>query len=777
MRLIACALALVITLVLAGDASARRFALVIGNSAYTHAGPLKNPRNDAADMADILRRNGFDVVDGIDLARAGMELKIRDFVGRIQDAEVALLFYAGHGLQVSVRNYLVPIDARLEQEIDLDFEAIALDPILRQMEVRARRSIVLLDACRNNPFTGKLQRNMGARSVSIGQGLAEVTTSFDALIGFAAAPGAVAFDGAGRNSPYTAGLKKHLAAPGRDLLNALIQVRNDVLKETAERQRPWEHTSLTETLYIAGAPAPGTLTYPAPSARRWWGDAPMHVCDRLASHPDDPHRTTTGVKFEDMDEVWAVRACAEAVAIFPGEPRFEYQLARAYQRARQCDRAKPIFEDLSRRGYTSAINNLATIYETGCAGAKDQAMAVELYREGVEAGDLYAQQNLARHLMSGEGVERNVAEAVRLLETAAEKGHASSLLALARLRYEGREIEKDEPKAIELLRRASAAGETRAMTILGDLLLDRAGEQDVAEAVTLIRQAVAAGEARAAAVLARLHETGRGVTKDEREALRLYTRAVQLGDRMATLNLAYRYRTGTSVQRDARQAMLLYQQAAEAGFVEGNHYLADMLARGEGTDRNTAEAVRYYRRAAEANYTYSLVPLARLLARGEGTARDEAEAKRLVARAEASRNIAVWEDAALAYETGDAIPKDLEKAFALHRKAADAGVTDAMISVARFVDRGIATGKNPLEAGSLYVTAIARLVPEAREEALASLLASPPPFSDEARREMKRRLAAQGLYSGSAEDPAVDASLLDGLRRLPRTTAPRPRPN
>jgi hypothetical protein len=243
----------------------KRVALVIGNGSYGEGAELKNPRNDAALMATALKRLGFDVVEGHDLDKRSMERAIRQFGLKLAGTDVAFFFYAGHGLQVAGQNYLVPTDARLMSEGDVDFESVPLTLVLKQMEREAKTSIVLLDACRDNPLTRNLARAMGTRSAQIGQGLAEVKAAVGTLIGFSTQPGNVAIDGKGPNSPYAEALLTHIETPGKDIGAILIAVRNDVLKATGGRQVPWEHTSLTGQVFLKSDSAPpSTGAFPAP---------------------------------------------------------------------------------------------------------------------------------------------------------------------------------------------------------------------------------------------------------------------------------------------------------------------------------------------------------------------------------------------------------------------------------------------------------------------------------------------------------------------------------
>jgi uncharacterized caspase-like protein len=235
----------------------KRVALVIGNSKYSQATPLTNPANDANDLAAALKASGFEVILGLDLDKRGFDAKVRNFAELLDGSDVAVFFYAGHGLQVSGRNYLIPVDARLGSERDLDFDAISLDLVLKQMELGRgdKTNIVFLDACRDNPFRGNLARSMGTRSANLGQGLAQVETGVGTFISYSTQPGNVALDGAGRNSPFTAALAKHVRASDRNLTSTMIEVRKDVLAATGGKQVPWDHSALTGDFYFSQAAA------------------------------------------------------------------------------------------------------------------------------------------------------------------------------------------------------------------------------------------------------------------------------------------------------------------------------------------------------------------------------------------------------------------------------------------------------------------------------------------------------------------------------------------
>jgi hypothetical protein len=237
--------------------AADRVALVIGNGNYANANKLKNPPNDAEDLAAALRKIGFDVVEGRDLDRRGMEEKLKLFARKLDSAKIALFFYAGHGLQVSGKNYLMPIDAKLEYPKDLAFEAIELGQILEQMDAANAANIVILDACRDNPLARTLSGALGAtRSGAVGRGLAKDIISGDGtMIVYSTQPENVALDGDGRNSPYAAALLKHLPTPGLEVGTLMRRVRLDVVASTQRKQVPWDSNSLLNEVLLVPAAA------------------------------------------------------------------------------------------------------------------------------------------------------------------------------------------------------------------------------------------------------------------------------------------------------------------------------------------------------------------------------------------------------------------------------------------------------------------------------------------------------------------------------------------
>ena len=251
-------------------AAAERVALVIGNAAYEHTTPLRNPENDARDMARALAELDFAVIDGLNLDKDAFATKLKEFSRAARGADVTLLFYAGHGLQVEGENYLVPVDAKLEEEVDLRLEAFELTAFMRQM--RSPTNLVFLDACRDNPLAGTLARSMGlSRSVGSTRGLARVEKASGTFIAYATEPGDVADDGAGRNSPFTSALLAHIATPALSVNDMYTAVTKAVKDSTNGRQEPWFEASLDHVFFFNPSASPAS---PSPVAVAYADEAP-----------------------------------------------------------------------------------------------------------------------------------------------------------------------------------------------------------------------------------------------------------------------------------------------------------------------------------------------------------------------------------------------------------------------------------------------------------------------------------------------------------------------
>ena len=243
----------------------QRVALVIGNAGYAHAPRLANPLNDAADIGEALARLGFQVTKLENADYAALRQGLLAFTRAASAAEVAVVFYAGHGIEVDQRNFLVPVDARLVSDQDVEFETVPLELVTRSVARASGLRLVILDACRKNPFAVSMQRAGATRSV--GRGLARVEPAGETLVAYAAKEGTVAADGGGRNSPYSAALLEHLEEPGLEVGLMFRKVRDAVLAATGGRQEPFVYGSLSSRgVYLAAQSTPELSSQGGPAA-------------------------------------------------------------------------------------------------------------------------------------------------------------------------------------------------------------------------------------------------------------------------------------------------------------------------------------------------------------------------------------------------------------------------------------------------------------------------------------------------------------------------------
>lgn len=285
-------LGLLILCAQAHAATQRRVALLIGNGAYREVSILPNPRRDVALIAKTFRDVGFDVVDvTTDMDRSGMVRAIRAFEDKVQGADIGVVFYAGHGIEVNGQNYLIPVDAKLASDKDIEDETVALDRVMRALDSAKRLRLVILDACRDNPFAPKMTRSTGTRS--IGRGLAQMEpVNADTLIAFAAKAGTTALDGASGNSPYTLAIAKHITTRDLDIRIALGRIRDEVLRSTNKMQEPFLYGSLGgDTLSLASAEAPTPYDAVASSEPLTRGSATSPLAQSII---DSSQRTSAG---------------------------------------------------------------------------------------------------------------------------------------------------------------------------------------------------------------------------------------------------------------------------------------------------------------------------------------------------------------------------------------------------------------------------------------------------------------------------------------------------
>src|SRR6266851_971932 len=232
------------------SAAEQRVALVIGNGAYWSAPELRNSRNDADDVSAQLKQLGFTVIDGRDLDRSSMQAALSRFAQRLKGSDAGLVYYSGHGLQINGQNFLVPVDLKYDNGTFTPFELVKVDDVVDALGYTDGVRLLVLDACRDNPFANSLAQNKGTRGAGATRGLAKIERSQGMLIAYSTQPNAVAADGTGRNSPFTAALVRELQVPGLEVATVFRRVAVNVNRETAGAQTPELSVSLLGDFYL-----------------------------------------------------------------------------------------------------------------------------------------------------------------------------------------------------------------------------------------------------------------------------------------------------------------------------------------------------------------------------------------------------------------------------------------------------------------------------------------------------------------------------------------------
>jgi hypothetical protein len=494
----------------------KRVALVIGNSAYRAVPALPNPAADAKLMSDTLLSLGFFVVGGgaqIDLDKAGFDDALQKFGREINGADVALFYYAGHGVETHGLNYLVPVDAHPQDEADVFMQMVGISGILDQMEKSGTRiNLVLLDACRDNPF-----RDHGVRSTS--GGLAQMPAPVGTLISFATQPRSVSLDGVDGHSPYTRALANAMQRPGSGLFKTFNEVGLAVEKATGGSQLPWVSSSpISGNFYFAGKPAvaevrpaPIPSDAPAPAApieeaRLSPADDPLRHdlitdCDRLAAMPYDTGHAPSVHGVEELDKInvtAATVACNDAMQRYPDVARFVYEAGRVASARKDYPEAKRLYEQAAAAGYAMAMNNIGGIYEGGEGFPRNYAEAYRWYGKAVAANEPIAMINQGWFYEHGLGVARDPVEAARLYGLAAKAGVPDGMNNLGLLYLRGTGVKRDYAEAQRLFEQAAALGDAASLNNLGIVYNEGDGvPRNVATARQWFEKAAALGNPEA----------------------------------------------------------------------------------------------------------------------------------------------------------------------------------------------------------------------------------------------------------------------------------------
>jgi TPR repeat protein len=633
-------------------------------------------------MADTLRGLGFTLIGSgaqLDLDKAALDVAVQSFGQRIQGADVALFYFAGHGVQVRGSNYLVPVNANPTREADVDFQMADVNLVLNQMQGSGTRlNLVILDACRNNPFGGR-----GLRSSE--GGLAQMRAPEGTMISYATQPGSVAQDGGDGNSPYTKALAATIRRAGLDIFQTFNEVGLAVKRSTGGSQQPWVSSSPIDGNFYFVSPAVSTASVPSvppqQEARLSDPSDPLQLdlvteCDRLASNPADPRhlRSLAGVRPNQIDVVPALAACNAAIAQYPNVVRFVYQAGRIASSQKDYLLARQLYEKAAGMGYPASYNNLGILYAQGLGVPKDYAEARKWYEKAVAANNPAALSAIGNLYERGNGVSKDYVEARKWYEKGAAAGSPTAMANLGRLYRDGNGVTRDFTEARKWLERAAYANDAGAMNGVGFLYERGNGvTQDFAEARKWYEKAAAAGATIAMSNLGNLYRDGRGVAKDSAEARKWFEMAAAMGDPTGMTNIGYLYEKADGVPQDFAEARKWYEKAAAAGEPVAMRNLGNLYRDGRSVAKNYAEAHKWFEKAAAAGDHGAMNNLGLLYAQGNGVPKDYAEARTWYEKAAAAGDALAMRNLGGMYAGGNGVPKDRNEARKWYEMAIAAG--------------------------------------------------------------------------------------------------------
>jgi hypothetical protein len=552
--------------------AAKRVAFVVGNNTYANVPALAKAENDADSISTKLKEVGFQVQLHKNLDRRGFNMHLQGFLSKLGAGDEALFFFAGHGVEIRGQNYLLPIDipnAEPGQESFVKSEAIGVDYILSEIGRRkVRLSLLILDACRNNPF-----QKAGTRSLGRTRGLGTMEAPPEGtFILYSAGFGQAALDRLNDSDPhpnsvFTRTLIPLLSKPGLKLSDTARQVRRKVMKlasTVSHEQRPAYYDEVLGDFYFT-PPGVGVSEVAQPKdmaktpARNIHGGGTCGVWPQIATSAT--YAQVEAFLAECKSGIYSTLAKARLAELKQKQP--DQKLALLPPKLEKPKKPSKNAQKL----FTRAWN----IFNGKNGETKDHYKAVRLYKQAVAMGHKSAMVNLGYSLENGFGIEKNVVKAAEMYKKAAELGEAQGMTNLGYMYENGKGIKRDLAQAANWYRKSALAGNFNGMTNFGYM-----------------------------------NEMGRGVKKNYKEAVKWYRRGADGGVARAKNNLAYMYLYGRGIKKSPKTAWSLYNAAAKQGFANSYYMMGYMKILGKGVKRNDKEAAKWVFKALEGRHQFAV---------------------------------------------------------------------------------------------------------------------------------------------------------------------------
>jgi len=528
--------------------SQTRKAIVIGMNDYGEGRSLNNTLNDADDMAEVLTQLGFEVTLLKNNDLRNLKTNLDDWYTSIEGNDMAVFYFAGHGMEVNGRNFLIPIGAELNSQTDVEYNTLNVNQVLGNMdEKRVGMKLIILDACRDNPFKRSWTRGGEEK------GLAGMNAPRGTYIAFAASPGFTAQDGANyslKNGVFTYFLKQEILKAGLSIDEIFNNVTGNVSTLTNDQQTPFKNSSLTKTFYFI------------------------------------PQGESTLALMERANTLFSNKQYKEAIPLYE-------QVA-------------------SNDGNADAQNKVGNCYYNGWGVTQDYAKAVEWYKKAAEQGSDAAQNNLGFCYENGNGVKKDINQATVWYKKAIDQGSINAQQALDRLQKadlaalvhqaDSYYSNKQYSDAFPLLKQIAEKEEnnTDAQNRLGKCYYNGYGTtKDYTKAVYWFKKAADQNQANAQTNLGVCYQNGNGVAQDYKQAGYWYQKAANQGEMNAQTNLGVCYYNNWGVKQDYAQAVLWYKKAADQGNVVAQYNLGTCYEDGNGVKQDNTQAAFWYQKAAD----------------------------------------------------------------------------------------------------------------------------------------------------------------------------------
>jgi TPR repeat protein len=715
----------------------RRVALVIGNQDYQYVTPLDNPVKDTTEIARILREADFDVTVGTNLNKKDLEQVVRRFLRELNDGDTALFYYSGHALQVGDANFILPVDAKLSSQYDLEFESLNVSNLLDYMKAASSLQIVMLDACRDNPFE-IASLFWGEEEYSLGKtrGLRRIPNKLGTFISYATRPGQVAYDGKGPLSPFTSSVVENALDPALEIKDLMTKVRDDVVRKTGGQQIPYEDSTLVTSFYfVPPKPAPIVTAHHRVSVPASADPVPIGIPEPVQPEGGWLKAKLTLVPEKGSLKLPSGRAVAEGDVIDaaqlaslqfvpegsqPGDVELiSYEVedqwggaASAIASITVAQAEAPVQNNKADENRTKRLEALLAWLENaaskGAVEADIGVGAVPVYPEA-PVQDLPATSEWLK--VVSVDTDLQLSSDSRLLQ-AGDRFPVSALASLTVRPQIGSEREAQK-FALELPAAEGEAAQTITQIVQPRVTqCDRLATQPFdLQAVTEGRLAndldAAAVDAACADAMASYPEIGRFVFQRGRgafadgnlqKAIGYFEQAYQMGHVRAGQVLGRMYFLGAGIDRDRKKAVELYRKAAERGDAYALHSLGMAEIKGEGTAQNEKDGLQKLLQSVEAGHTFSFNAIGGFYLNGQHVEENIDRAVYYYNRSASRDDIYGFLNVGTLYRDGKGVPQDYEAALGWFMKAHEGGHPAAGTAIGLLYYNGQGVEKNDEEA-------------------------------------------------------------------------------